>query len=665
MSIVGNYNSDTRELEPLEIELKESTGLKKKSVPIDYAPTEEEKAVRSMVLKHFQLGYLNMYTPRVELNDLSVIQRVMVDQQAFNTYQANNGQPFPSDPTSWHSRALRPVVRNKVISIAAHATARLIFPHIIAYNSNNETQKDAAQVMEDLMQFLGEQSDYALTALYAVISALVNPASIVFTEHNEIFRKVKREQLPDGSYREETIIDDIFSGQKNVVVSPDELFIENFFEPDIQKQSWLIWRRVISYDTAKELFGDQKNFKYVNPGMQILYSDANATFYQVYDYNMRPYMVEWVRYWNRNLDLMVDVVNGILLSPYNQPNPRMDKKYPFAKFGYEIINNRCFYYKSTAFKLMQDANIINTLYPMVIDRSYLDLFPAMILQGGELEDQNVIVPGKTTTLTDPNSKLSPIITNSDLRSGLLAAEQVEKSLNESSELPVSPEGRGKETAYEISKREQERNTVLGLFVQMIQSFVRQLGELWVSDALQYLTVADLNQLSGDSELVFKTFIVPKTEHGKSKIKKVSFDNSLPDTMTEKEALMKSMDVLDKQGGIDSETELALVNPALFRELKFKVLVSPDVMNPLSEEVERAFNLELYDRMVNNQNANQEATLELLLSSTPTTKKDPKKYLAQQNQQQAQRPPINMANQQLPQPANPLNFNPQLFKPQTL
>ena len=114
MSIVGKYNETTRSIEPLSIRIKEQMG--EKADPVSgYNPSDEEKQVRDMVLKHFTLGYLNMYTPRQEFNDLAVIQRAMVDQMAFNTYQSNNGQPYEGDSQGWHSRALRPIVRNQCI----------------------------------------------------------------------------------------------------------------------------------------------------------------------------------------------------------------------------------------------------------------------------------------------------------------------------------------------------------------------------------------------------------------------------------------------------------------------------------------------------------------------------------------------------------------------
>ena len=74
-------------------------------------------------------------------------------------------------------------------------------------------------------------------------------------------------------------------------------------------------------------------------------------------------------------------------------------------------------------------------------------------------------------------------------------------------------------------------------------------------------------------------------------------------------------------------EIYKVNPELFRDLSYMCCVTPDVLNPRSEDLERAYNLETFDRMVMHPEMfDQEETARLLLSSNPLTKKDPDKYL---------------------------------------
>lgn len=610
---------------------------KESVTPSPYNPSEEEKNTRGMILRQFALGYMNMYTPRVEFNDLCVIDRMQVDQMSFNTYQPNNGGAAEGDElNAWRSRAMKPIVRNKCISIAAHATARLIFPKVFAYNETSDSQREAAQVMRDLMEWAGDQANYAHTSLHAVITALTDPASIVYSEYGEVFRTVKREKV-NGKYREEEIIDTTLSGFKDTMVPVDELFIENFYEPDIQKQGWLIWRRVFSYALAEAKYAKiyKDKFQYVTPGVQVIYNDANESFYQVYDTNMRPYDVEEVVYFNRTLDLKIIMVNGVMLTDCDNSNPRNDKLYPFTKFGYELINNRCFYYKSLAFKLQQDANIVNTLYPMIIDGTYLNVFPAMVNLGGEEIGSDVIIPGAVTTLSDPNADLRAInTTNSQaLNTGMQTLMAVDESLSESSQDPLQSgqPDTGSQTAYEISRLEQNAATVLGLFIKMISKYVKDYGQLRLGDILQYLTIIDADRITDNPEAVYKTFLLQdKNSNGQVKSRKIEFDASLPDEpMDEETAMQMSYDVMEEQGGDDSDTELYKANPTLFRNLTYTMTVDADVLNPRSEDLERAFDLETYDRMIANPMADQEEAYRLLLSTNPKTKKDPDKYVIEQ------------------------------------
>lgn len=602
-----------------------------------YNPDEDTKAVASMILKHFVLATTNAYTPRVEFNDLSLVGRDQYDQMTFNTYQPNNGEGYEGSPqTLWRSRAIRPIVRNKSMSIAAHATARLIFPKIFAYNKDSDEQKDAAQVMEDLMEWSGDISNYPFVALMRVITALSSPASIGYTEYGEVMRNVKTEKDDAGNWIEERVRDESYPCFMDEVVPVNQFYLQNFYEPDIQRQGFVIWRKVYSFSEAQIKYnGVYDNFKYVRPGVQTIYDDANRTFYYVYDPNMRSEDVEEVIYWNKNLDLKIIMVNGVMLTDSNNPNPRQDKLYPFDKFGYEPINNRFFYYKSLAFKLQHDAEIVNTLYQMVIDGTYLSIFKPMVNVGGEIIASDVIVPGAVTTLSDPNADLRAINVGSDLRSGLETLSVVEQSINESSQDPMQAgqdDSKSGTTAFEISRLEANANTVLGLFLQMIAKHVKDFGRLRLGDIVQYLTLPEVVSIEGseDSELVYKTFFLKSAKKGSGKNKKIEFDSELPDEMEEDEYLERSYGLLEEEE--EKEMTISKVNPTLLRELKYMITVSPDVMSPRSTDLERAFALEDFDRMIAQPMVfDPEETGKLLLENNPLTQKDPEKYLAKQPQ----------------------------------
>ncbi len=87
---------------------------------------------------------------------------------------------------------------------------------------------------------------------------------------------------------------------------------------------------------------------------------------------------------------------------------------------------------------MQDANIINTLYPMIIDGTYLQIFPPLINRGGEAIRSNVWIPGASVTLSSPQANVEPlaISTPNALAQGVNVMEQVEKSITNASDVPV-------------------------------------------------------------------------------------------------------------------------------------------------------------------------------------------------------------------------------------
>ncbi len=140
-------------------------------------------------------------------------------------------------------------------------------------------------------------------------------------------------------------------------------------------------------------------------------------------------------------------------------------------------------------------------------------------------------------------------------------------------------------------------------------------------------------------LVYKTFMVSdKHVSGNSGTRRVRFSLDHPtQPMTEDDKLEYSYKLLGEtaKGGNDS---LLSVHPVLFRNLNYMAIVSPDVIEPKSEEVRRAFDLEQYDRMMANPVFDQQATGKLLLQAYDRTKKDPDKYIAKQPSQVNAPPP---------------------------
>lgn len=647
MSILTTKATVDRAIEEAKKQNRNAEGAKELQAS-RYFPSKDEKATLDTIIKNFSDGYNIQNRPRTEFNDLAWIDRSSIDQLMWNTYQPNDGDCPDDDPVnSWRSRAIRPITRNKVVSIASSMLVRNLFPKIFAYSWTNQEQQDAAQVMSDLVEWVGDQIDYPQLSLFAVLQACINPVSIVYSGFEESFRVVKRPKEDDQGnivrdekgdivYESKIEIDEEMSGFKACCVPNEEFYISDFYQRDVQLQDWVIWRRVCNYELAYQKYSAKyENFQFVKPGVMTIYVDANQGYYEMYDANMQKNEVEEVYYWNRKKDQFLIVVNGILLTNHENPNPRNDKLYPFVSFFYEPFDEgRCFCGKSLVFKLAPDYRVINSLYPMIIDGTYLNIFPPTYATGSEVIGSDVVIPGVTTTFADPNARLETLMVGQNLIVGMQTMQQVERSIDQTAEAPLNAAAKGGQmTAYQYSQMEAEKAQNMQLFYVMISTYVKKLGRLMVGDIIQYLTIPEVQDIEGDN-LAYKSFLLPEKMSGNEmKTRKVQFDVTIPDEpMSDKAMENSSFSVLDAEGGEDSDLEIYKVNPSLFRKMKYVLKVSPDTLNPMSQETERMLLLEMYKQGAGNPIFDQVALAkDFFLAAYDKSKRDPNKYIAKQVQ----------------------------------
>ena len=606
-----------------------------------YSPLEKVKSRTLAVMERFSRSVAITTKPYQEFNDKSLIERMDNEQKLFNNWKESKSA---DSDKSWMSDAIRPIVRNRTISIAAHIAGQLLEPGIRAQNENQNEDKGASTVMRDLMEWANDQAEYVKTFIYAVIAALVNPASVIHTEYSEIYRTIKNIQ-EDGTWKEKKVLDEIMSGFKDTLVPLDELFIADIYIHNIQKQPYLFWRKAVFYSDAESEYGKSGNWQYVRPGYQAVFNESTNSFYDIFDQNLQDVLVEKVIYYDRINDLQLCFINGILMTDPDQPNPRKDKLYPFIKGGYELIDEgKFFYYFSLVRKMADDADIINTLYRMIIDGTSLKVWPPNVVMGDVAITSSVMVPRKITQIGE-NMKMEPIGTGSDLNAGFAMLEKMESSVSESSN-DVQQAGltnpRDK-TAFQVSVEEKNAAIVGGLVRRMIGFMVKDWMRLRVGDIVQFMTVGEIDEIVGDdATLKYKSFLISdKSEKGKSVSHRILLDNK---NISPKEVLAMEggmAGTADKQTlsqymgkGLESDQRIFMVNPSLFKELKYKIIITPDMERPVSEALERVLNIEEYDRAINNPFADQEALYrDLLLGSYSKTRNDTDKYVKEQQIEQ--------------------------------
>lgn len=552
-----------------------------------YQPSEEIKSLTARIGQDFNVAYNLQHKPFAEFNDYSLLQRADIDQKRWNAYRAPQSEDIDE---AWRWNGIRPITRNRLLGILAQMIARIIIPAPFAQNDKDEIDRMAAQIMRDLLEYNIRNSNYIENYILWITDALVNPAAYLGVGFFEALQTIKEEN--EGKISKKDVLDGVMSGFQTFNIPLDEILIGNFYQKDLQRQRYCFRRRFIDFDEAQALMGKHKNFNYVRPGIRTVFDAESSMFYDVYDESLQT-LVEETTYFNRREDSEILFMNGIYLGD-TDPEANSIKhrdnenrpKYNFGVLGFENISSRFFYFKSAAWKLGDDDELVVRIEQLLADATFLETMNPTVTTGIGQLNESIMIPGKNTVLENPDAKIQPIRIGASLSAAMQLLLKKEKDISESSQDPLQS---GIQTGVPKTAREavllaQNAKINLGRFGNMLANSLRDLGSLMMDVILQHQTVGELVEIGkGESIQKFKTFILSVKENGKEMNKKIVFKPEMMGEEAESEAeiLNRSMEILEKEGGIDSDLRIYEVNPEKWRKLKYMITVDVDELLPLS------------------------------------------------------------------------------------
>lgn len=579
----------------------------------DYMPDERTQERLALLRQDYLTADQIRNKPYREFNYRNLWQVV---DDCFDRFINFVGDLTDSDPSQqWRANTVRPLTRNKVLEIAAYVTTMLMYPKVVAQDEDAQAHEDVANVMEDCMEWTNEQSNYALNFMYSVIAALITPCAYIYEGYAEYTRKFK---VPneDGTYDEKEFIDDVFSGYQSEVIPCDEIYIGDPYEPDIQKQPFLIHRRIIRYEAAKVKYGKYEAFEKVKAGIRTYFVNFNSIYEQQTE-QLADRFVEEVTYYNRIADLEIGLINGICLTDPDRPMQRKDKRYPFAKTGYGLYDDgRFFYYKPLVDDLKPDQDAADILINLILDGAFLRTMPPSVLYGDETIDTGIMIPGAVFPL-QRESELKPVQMSQDVGLSMNVMQMIESNADASSKKDLQRSGNP--TAYGLALQDEDIKTKLGLFGKMLAQLVRQFGNLRIATILDKMTVAQMAKIATEPYEAIayaKILVQGQDESGAPQSKTISFNPELPvEEISEDELLERSYALLAKEGDINTSSKrLIEVNPKLFREMKYTIKIDPQSLFRKSELTRRAETESLYQLGIQNQFADQKGLYQMLVNS---------------------------------------------------
>lgn len=549
-----------------------------------YQPAEEVKKLSERISQDYGIAFNLQNKKFTEFNDSSLLQRADIDQKRWNAYR----QPASMDiDEAWRWNGIRPITRNRIIGIVAQMTSKIIVPAPYAQNDQDEIDIMAAQVMRDLMEYDIRNSNYVDNYIMWITDALVNPAAYLGVGFFESMQTVKEEN--DGKISKKDVLDGVFSGFQTFNIPLDEVLIGNYYQKALDRQRFIVRRRYIDYDEAKSLKGEHENFDYVQPGLRTFYDSGTTMFYQTFDQTLAT-LCEETTYYNRLEDIEVQFLNGIYVGDKdveanmikhrdNENRP----KYNFGVLGYEDISSRFFFYKSAAWKLGDDDELVIRTEQLLADATFLETMTPTITTGQGQMSEAIMIPGKNTAFENPQVKVEPIKLGSTLSSAFNLLLKKERDMSESSQDPMMTGVQTQpKTASEAMLLAQNAKIALGRFGNMLAGSLKKVGGLMIDVILQHQTVGDIEETSdGQTVQKFKTFILTNSgEQGLNK--KIMFKpEMMGQTLTPEQEMAQAHDLLSQEGGVESTNRIYEVNPEAWRKLKYFLEVDVEELLPLS------------------------------------------------------------------------------------
>lgn len=559
-----------------------------------YQPTNDIVQLFSRCQSDYQRAYNLQHRTFDEFDGLSLLERTKRDQQTFGAYV---GAEYVPKQKQWRWKGRKNTARNKITGLLAQMIAGMLFPMVYAQNQEDEEDKVTAQVMRILVEEHLRKANYQMKFMYMALSALVNPAVFVSVEYLVAMQRIKEKGL-NGQVQIVEAIDTLLTGLNLDIIPVDQLMLGDFYIGDIQRQPFLVRVDRISWDQARELYGDHEDFQYVQAGKTrvVLTGNENSTLFDIEWTEADQLAVQVLTFYYRAEDVEVPWVGGVFMGNktdvYNTNTFKHRRMsligdewktipiYPFAKSGFEPIDpsGRFTYYKSAAFKEYWDDASVNKSYQLLQDGMYLDVIKPILGTGIQKVDSTVVAPGAYITTPNKDATLTPWNMGSNLPMAMQVLEQNKSDMSDSTLSPIM-QGQlgGKQTAFAVNAALTNAKIILGLFSFMVADLIKQVGELTVDVVVMHTTQGELDATLPEAlNLKFKTVLVKTKDKGRDITNKIVFsDAMLGKNYTPQQLKAKSFDLLEKAGGVNTDQRIFEVNPYRFARTVFTMWVDPD------------------------------------------------------------------------------------------
>lgn len=552
-----------------------------------YIPSQEEIVVRNKVLQDFIVGRNVIQKSYNQFNGESLYDVIDDWTKRWNGYIPPASVLIDRD----QSRIFLNFTRNQVIRYLSKMAMQRPKIKIKAVNKKTSMiDQHFSDLLVDLNTFSLDAENGDLRFLEASLECTVKGTAVVYEGYK------KEEQKLDVPIKFDAVTGKVQTQEEKVTIYDDcyqqlvpleDFYIANPYQPDVQKQPFVMWRQITTYEEAIGEFSKYGNWKYVKAGGYTVEGDPTTFYRNKVITDLAANQVEIIRYYQRRnaktkKTKHVIVINGVVM--FDGPIPFKNGKYPFAKSIFEPYEVPFFWGMGFPNKIMGEQDLQNTFINMMADKTFGSLLPYGLSSDlDDLIEDDVLQPNKIRKVGDINKW------RFDTLPGISAGEQsmfqliMNLARENSGDLSggaqaTTPHG-GVVSARQALQKQQESMQQIGFSAGLMEDYERDRTELRIAHIMQFYSIPKIEKISGKEadeiqQLVYRDVRLDNVslENGKqgTKIIKVMGEVTNPDQRAKMEDHLSVLETMGEETGVPTEAWAIQVNT--FNDYNFSVQI---------------------------------------------------------------------------------------------
>lgn len=565
-------------------------------------------------------------------------------EESYRRYNTNIN--VRDDIEDWQSAVHDKFTANKVDAILSKIVSVLPIAEITG-RGDEDLMKGL--IMSNIYEYSEDVDDYDEFMVSFLQEAIIKGTAVGYEGQQTTEQKVR---FVKGSGDNITIDEGTKKENKLFaqVVKLEDFYPSSVGVRKIKDMPRCFWRNVVSF---QEFIADYSMFeksKYVRPHKTTYGEGEKKPYYQDFiSSDVKDGQVEIIRRYDKENDQFFLEANGVWLNPIKTKNsdeevcplPFNHKELPFFDVKYQQFSSDFFYGRGLPDKLKPMQDVLDVLTNMLLDQSFLTIFPPILTNGFDSIEDDYLRPGRRTPVDTGGLPINQAFMKLDLGTPgnwhQFILEYTRKIMEESSIDKVSSGHAGggdRTTAQEIRVAAEGVAAMLGLFGKWVNYGVKRKAFLRTKNIAQFWMDANspmVEQIggegaSGEAKKAFNTFKIDSAvlSNGKRGTKVIEMYSKKEEMPTAEEQKIRS-DVYELAN--NRKIEYVALDPEYICNMDFDIKLVPSPKNELNKDAEKAIQLEkvrvylsFFPEMVNKQ--------ELLAQTAEKMGDDPAKIISE-------------------------------------